>query len=807
METHNNNAHALQPITTQQSSLSMPLIRDTQTPPQVHHWQPKQYLLISIMAPVMLFLTLVCAAELISYQEELHEETLRQESLEDKANQIRTVLEYELNSNLHLATALVSYIQSKQGKTLPEEIEPWVSNLQERAHYMRAIAIAPANTVSYLYPLKGNEAALGLHYPNNKEQWPAIQKVIFSKRPGLAGPVHLQQGGMGLIYRMPVFLNNNKDYWGLVSTVLNFDELYELMQSRARYLGIKVAIKDNDNGGKILFGEKDVIANSEMNLNISGRNWQLISSQIAPSNHSLLSTIRVAGWLIALIISILFNSFLRSLAQQSKTRHQLYESKYRFTQAFDSAPQGMALISRNGLLIDLNDSLCSTLGYTYAELHNQNFFSFVAPGQRERLSNIIEGIYPKPGTNHQYESLLLHQSGQTINVIISLAPTQAAAYESDWIVQIIDISHRIAFEHLLQEEASYNQSILNAVIDGIITIDTIGNIRSANPATAHIFDYPLDQFPHQHINQFIQDPESGSIMRHIKYHTAKIDLNTEINHDVIGVKSNGEQFPLELQLACIQRKNEKLFIAVVRDISERKRLEQAKQEFISNISHELRTPLTSILASLSLMKSGALGQFSEQAEKIIHIADQNGQKLGALINDLLDMDKLINGKMNVDFKIQPIYPLVVKAIENLAAMAKRNEITVELLRQDSGWVAKVDSSKLHHILTNLLSNAIKFSPAHTQVTVNILNNINKLRIEIIDQGPGIPREEHDLLFQKFYQVDRSNSRPVGGAGLGLAISRELITLMHGEIGLSSEPGKGSCFFIELPLINDGKHQE
>lgn len=780
----------------------MPLIRDTQTPPQVQYWQPKQYLLISIMAPIVLFLTLICAAELLAHQEQLQEETIRQESLADKTNQIRTLLEYELNSTLHLATALVSYIQSKHGDIVPQEVEPWLSNLQERAHYMRNIAIAPGNTITYLYPLKGNEAAMGLHYPNNKEQWPAIQKVIFSKRPILAGPVHLQQGGMGLIYRIPVFLNENQHYWGLISTVLNFDELYELLHSRAQYLGIKVAIKDGDNEGKILFGDKDVIANSEINLNVSGRNWQLISSQIAQPNHSVLSTIRIAGWLIAFIVSILFNSFLRSLALQNKTRHQLYESKYRFTQAFNSAPQGMVLINRNGILMDFNDSLCTTLGYSRTELQQQNFFSLVAPSQRERLSNIIEGIYPKPGANHQYESLLLHQSGQNINVIISLAPTQAAVYESDWIIQIIDISHRIAFEHLLQEEASYNQSILNAVIDGIMTIDINGSIRSANPATSRIFGYPLDQFPQQHINQFIQDPETGSIMRHIKYHTAKIDLNTEINHDVLGIKSNGEQFPIELQLAYIQRKNEKLFIAVVRDISERKRLEQLKQEFISNISHELRTPLTSILGSLRLMQSGALGKFDEQIEKIIRIADQNGQKLGTLITNLLDMDKLLAGKMHVDFKTQPIFPLVVQAISNLDELARQNRITLELLTQDEGWTASVDSIKVHHILTNLLSNAIKFSPADTKVQIKALSSNQKVRIEILDQGPGIPFNEQDLLFQKFYQIDRSNSRQTGGAGLGLAISKELVDLMRGTIGVRSEPGKGSCFYVEFPLVDD-----
>jgi len=630
-----------------QGTLSMPLIRDTHISPQTQYWQPRQYLFISIMAPMILFMALVCAVELTAKQEQVREQNLMQEHLADKANQIRSLLEYELNSTLHLTTSLVSYIQSKQGVLVTQEIDPWLSNLQERAHYMRNIGIAPNNIITYVYPLAGNEAALGFHYPDSKEQWPAIQKVISNKRPMLAGPIHLQQGGMGLIYRVPVFLNNEM-YWGLISTVLNFDEIYNLIHTRALDLGIKIAIKDADNNNKILFGDKDVIANNEINLSIPGRHWQLISSQLVQSPHSVLSTVRVTGWLIALIISMLFNSFLRSLALQNKTLHELSESKFRFSQAFNSAPQGIALINHTGLLIDFNDSLCTTLGYTRTELKGKRFFTIAAPNQRERLGNIIQGIYPKPGANHQYESALLHKSGQVINVIISLAPTHASNYESDWIIQVIDISHRIAFEQLLQEEASYNQSILNAVVDGIMIIDVNGNIRSVNPATSVIFGYPLDQFPHQHINQFIHDPETGSIMRHIKYHNANIDLNTEINHDVVGIKFSGQEFPMELQLSCIQRKNEKLFIAVMRDVSERKRTEQIKREFISNISNELRTPLTAMLGSLRVIENGINTDNNEQLTKAINNASQNGRKLESLVDDLLDMDKLLAGKTQTE---------------------------------------------------------------------------------------------------------------------------------------------------------------
>jgi PAS domain S-box-containing protein len=553
----------------------MPYTPGSHTLPAAQGWRPKQYFLMSVIAPFALFFALITAVELIAKQQQLREQSLLRSDLAEKTNEVRTLLEYEFNSTLHLATGLVSYIQSKQGVLIPQEIDPWLANLQGHAQHIRNIAIAPNNRITYVYPLAGNEAALGLYYPDNKEQWPAVQTIIANRRPLLAGPIHLQQGGLGLIYRIPVFLNN-ETYWGLVSTVLNFDAVYSSIHNRALQLGIKVAIKDRDQNGQILFGDPDVIANNELNLSVPGRNWQMVSSQNDADSPSLINTIRAGGWLITLSISLLFNSFLRSLAQQNQILREFNESKYRFSQAFNSAPQGIVLITHSGALIDFNESLCNTLGYSRAELSLVNFFTLVATSQRERLINIIEGIYPKPGENHQYETTLLHKNGQLISVIISLAPTHTHTYESDWIVQVIDISHRIAFEQLLQEEANYNQSILHAVLDAIITLDMHGNIRSVNPAASRIFGYAEDQFIHHHINHFVQDPGSGSIMRHIKYHTDKRDINADINNGIIGLRLDGEAFPIELQLSCLYRKQEKLFIAVIRDISARKSLEPLK---------------------------------------------------------------------------------------------------------------------------------------------------------------------------------------------------------------------------------------
>lgn len=568
----------------------MPLNASSHTLTAAQDWRPQQYQWMSIIAPFVLFFALIITVELTAKQQRLHEQNLMQGNLTDKANDVRSLFEYELNSTLHLATGLASYIQSKQGALAPEEIDPWLTNLQKHSKHIRNIGIAPNNRISYIYPLAGNEAALGLYYPENKEQWPAVQMIIANRVPILAGPIHLQQGGLGLIYRIPVFLNN-ENYWGLISTVLNFDSMYGSIHARAQQLGIKVAIKDSDRNGHIIFGDSDVIANTELNVSAPGRNWKIVASQNDLQLPSSSNNIRAAGWLVTLAISLLFNSFLRSIGQQNKILRELNESKYRFSQAFNSAPQGILLITHKGAIIDTNESLCNTLGYDRNELQLHNFFTLIASHQRERFKYIIAHSHSKHSDNdtakknhgetkntnsHQYETTLLHNNGQPINVCIGLAPTHTNSYESDWIVQIINISHRMAFEQLLKDEACYNQSILHAVADAIITLDASGNIRSINQAASRIFGYSETQFIHQHINHFVQDPESGSIMRHIKYHRDGSDINADINHTVIGLNISGEAFPIDLQLSCIHRKQEKLFIAVIRNLSEHKSMGQLK---------------------------------------------------------------------------------------------------------------------------------------------------------------------------------------------------------------------------------------
>ncbi len=234
------------------------------------------------------------------------------------------------------------------------------------------------------------------------------------------------------------------------------------------------------------------------------------------------------------------------------------------------------------------------------------------------------------------------------------------------------------------------------------------------------------------------------------------------------------------------------------DISERRRVDQMKTEFVSTVSHELRTPLTSISGSLSLISQGVLGDVPIKMQPMIDIAFKNSVRLSHIINDLLDMEKLVAGKMHFDFQVHELMPMIEHAMESIRSYGAQFKVSFTLAERVDKLAVRVDHERLQQVLSNLFSNAAKFSPVGGQVMVAVTLVGNAVRVSVSDQGAGIPEQFFDRIFQKFSQVDSSDTREKGGTGLGLAISKEMVERMNGQIGFTSELGQGSCFYFSLP---------
>ncbi len=440
------------------------------------------------------------------------------------------------------------------------------------------------------------------------------------------------------------------------------------------------------------------------------------------------------------------------------------------------------------------------LGYSSEELLQMSPLhikpEFTEAGFRQRLQPLLDG----DKTLVMFETVHRHKDAHLIPVEVSIQLLSEPGQEPLFVNVARDITERKAAEWVMRENAQYTQAILDNVIDGIITIDSRGTIQSVNLAGEAIFGYRAYEIIGKNVNKLMPEPYHSEHDGYLdNYHATGIARIIGIGREVEGRRKDGSVFPMDLAVSQSVHQGQPLFIGLVRDITERKRVDSMKTEFVSTVSHELRTPLTSISGALGLIVGGALGELPEQAKLMLDIAYKNSKRLALLINDLLDMEKLAVGKMQLDLQPQLLMPLVEQTLAAVSAYGDQYQVRFDLIERADAVQVRVDSGRLQQVLTNFLSNAAKFSPPGAQVEVAVRLRKDVVQVEVIDHGPGISGEFRKRIFQKFSQADSSDTRQKGGTGLGLAISKELIERMNGLIGFDSEEGRGARFYFQLPI--------
>ncbi len=236
------------------------------------------------------------------------------------------------------------------------------------------------------------------------------------------------------------------------------------------------------------------------------------------------------------------------------------------------------------------------------------------------------------------------------------------------------------------------------------------------------------------------------------------------------------------------------------DVSEQQRLDAARAAVVSNVSHELRTPLTSIRGAVELLLAGVSGDVGAGQRPLLEVAMRNTDRLVALIEDLLDAERLASGQAVFDVQVQPLGPLLERSLQELAPCGLARGVTFALAELEEVGV-EVDAVRLGQVLANLMSNAAKFGPEGSTVELRLRRLGAWARTEVIDRGPGVPEEFTDRVFERFAQADPTGDGH-GSAGLGLAISKDIVEQQGGRIGFDSRPGR-TCFWFDLPVVEPG----
>jgi PAS domain S-box-containing protein len=343
------------------------------------------------------------------------------------------------------------------------------------------------------------------------------------------------------------------------------------------------------------------------------------------------------------------------------------------------------------------------------------------------------------------------------------------------------------------------QILLDTIDDGICGADRNGMASLVNPAAGRLLGAPPEDLTGASVHHLLHGSQpGGSTCGGDCLLLRALTRNTSASGETTVYRLDGTSFPADFSLTPILEQGRYAgSVLSFRDISQRFALDRMKDEFVSTVSHELRTPLTSIRGALGLLSAGLLGTVSDKAANLLRIALSNSDRLVRLINDILDLERIQSGREPLTFRPIAVGEIIRQAIDGMQPVA--DAAGVQLIHDANEVQLSADPDRLLQVITNLLSNAVKFSPEGATVAVTLREGSSGLTLSVIDQGRGIPADKLDTIFDRFQQVDASDSRQKGGSGLGLAICRTIVQQHGGRIWAERNPVVGSTFRVVLPF--------
>jgi len=527
---------------------------------------------------------------------------------------------------------------------------------------------------------------------------------------------------------------------------------------------------------------------------------------------------------------------LRNQRDRASAQAALQQSQASYTQLVEICPEAI-FIQSEGKFAFLNNAAVKLFGATQPEeLLGKPVIDLVHPKfhalVQERLQYLQEYKQPLPLVEEDFIRL----NGEVIHLEVVAAPceyqqkpaavvvarnishrrrTEAALQKAnnelelrvaERTAELIKVNRQLQSElderQRIEEELRVSQvklaRILDIADDAIISINSEQCISLFNQGAEKIFGYSAQEVMGQKLDILLPLRFAQAHRQHVSDFGKSASLARRMGErrELFGQRKDGSEFPAEASISKINMGEEVYYTVILRDVTERKQIERMKDEFVSVVSHELRTPLTSIHGSLGMLSSGLLKADSDQGKRLLQIATDSTDRLVRLINDILDIERIESGKVKMAREICNLADLIQSAVNVIQPLANKQGVTLGISNLSVRLLA--DPDRIVQTLTNLLSNAIKFSTTGETVWLEAQEQENQVLLTVKDTGRGIPEDKLESIFERFQQVDSSDSRNHDGTGLGLAICKSIVQQHGGRIWAESTLGKGSTFYFTLP---------
>ncbi|MBU1364743.1 MAG: PAS domain-containing protein [Gammaproteobacteria bacterium] len=764
---------------------------------------------------------------------------------------VRDALEGDLNSDIQLVRGLIGVI-ALNPELDQKRFETAVRPLFAGRTHLRNIVAAPDMVIRWVYPMQGNEKAVGLNYRTTPSQVDAAEQARISRQIVLAGPLTLVQGGVGLVARLPVYLPGNRGeeyFWGLVSAVIDVDKLFASSGLTDAALPVDIAIRGRDARGaegEVFFGRPGLFDADPVlaTIHLPHGSWQIAATPRAgwraePDN---LSSLRLGFALVALMVTGAFALLWRSFNRASQATERAEAARRRLSASLENTPNvAVQWLDSRGRVIYWNPASEKLFGWRSDEALGRSLAQLLFTGEEDvPCLNDLAAVAATGKVLAPTEYRVDTRSGEPrwVESTAFVIPGEGDSPQV-LVCMDVDITERKLAE---QKVADFNrdfEAFLNQTTDFIYFKDAASRFRFCSQTLADITGHASwrdligkhdrEVFPPDTARLY--DEEEVSVFREGKPLLAKIEPYYDVDGELGYVETNKwplfddsqkvvglfgisrditervlnenelKQHRLHLEELVAQRTGE---LAVAKEAAEAANV--AKSAFLANMSHEIRTPLNAITGMAHLIRRNGLE--AGQMERLDRL-ELAGEHLLEIINAILDLSKIEAGK----FTLEEAPLRVASILGNVASiMGERAQAKYLVLAVESGPALPPllgDQTRLQQALLNYVGNAIKFTDKG-RITLRVSMRDEDadsvaLRFEVEDTGIGIAEDDLGRLFGAFEQADNSTTRKYGGTGLGLAITRKLAKLMGGDAGATSRVGQGSTFWLSARLRKVAEH--